>query len=167
MRKTGSHFFATCFRLCGQLPDPQDDIRDCDDSEIISCGFLEAGCNPAELFELRKAAFDEMSLGIEIFVERIFLCAGGVVGDDGHCLFVRDGVTQAIAVVGGIGHDDVGGQTFDQGFGLRRVALLARGQCETDRASEAAHGHVDFRAQASTRAAKGLIFSPFFAPAAC
>src|SRR5690606_31758766 len=65
------------------------------------------------------------------------------------------------------GHDDVGRQALDQRIGLRRVTLLAGGECAADWTAQPAHGHVDLGAQAATRAAKGLIFSPLFAPAAC
>jgi hypothetical protein len=50
---------------------------------------------------------------------------------------------------------------------LRRITLLACSEREADRASETTHSHVDFGAQSAARTAKGLIFSPFFAPAAC
>lgn len=43
---------------------------------------------------------------IELLVERILLCARGVVGDDGLRAFVGDSVAQPVAVVGGISHDD-------------------------------------------------------------
>jgi hypothetical protein len=50
---------------------------------------------------------------------------------------------------------------------LRRVARLAAGEDETDRASQAADGEVDFGGQPAARAADGLILSPPFAPLAC
>src|SRR5690606_32472972 len=70
-------------------------------------------------------------------------------------------------VIGRVGYDDLGRQVLDQGIALRCIALLTCGECEADRTAETAHGHVDLGAQAPTGAAKGLIFSPFFAPAAC
>ena len=90
-----------------------------------------------------------------------------IVGDHRHSTFLSDGIAQAITVIGGVGHYDIGGQAFDQGIGLRRIALLACSQCEADRAAETTYRHVYLGAQATARAAKGLIFSPFFAPAAC
>src|SRR5262249_9978391 len=42
------------------------------------------------------------------------------------------------------------------------------GKSEADGTPQSSHGHMDFGAQAATRAANGLIFSPpFLAPAAC
>jgi CspA family cold shock protein len=37
---------------------------------------------------------------------------------------------------------------------------LGQDQCEADGTAETTHGHVDLRAQAAARTAKGLIFSP-------
>jgi hypothetical protein len=50
----------------------QDDCSEGDDGEVISGGLLEAGCDASELLELLEAAFDEMALGIEMLVERVF-----------------------------------------------------------------------------------------------
>ena len=108
-----------------------------------------------------------MPLGIKVFVQGIFLCAGRIVWDHGQSALRRNEIAQAVTVVGGVGHDDIGGKPFDQGFGLRRIALLARRQMKANRASKTAHRQVNFGAQAAARAAKGMIFSPFFAPAAC
>jgi hypothetical protein len=47
----------------------ENDGCDGDDRPIISSGLFEAGCDTAELLELREAAFDEMALGIEMLVE--------------------------------------------------------------------------------------------------
>lgn len=51
-------------RSSGHLPNPYDDCCDCDDGEVVSCGFLEARCDPAELLELGEAVFDQVALGI-------------------------------------------------------------------------------------------------------
>ena len=102
-----------------------------------------------------------------MFVQRVFLCARRIVGDHRHSAFRGNDVAQMIAVIGGICHDNFGGQPLDQGIGLRRIALLAWGKREADRAAETTDRQVDFGAQAAARATKGLIFSPFFAPAAC
>lgn len=102
-----------------------------------------------------------------MFVQWIFLCARGIVGDDCHSAFRSNGLAQTIAVISGIGHDKVGGQFLDQSIGLWCIAPLACRKCEADRAAETAHGHVDLGAQTSTGTANGLILSPLFAPAAC
>jgi hypothetical protein len=55
------------------------------------------------VFELAEAAFDQMSLSIKMLVERIFECAGGVVGNDGDRPLGGDGLAQVIVAVGGSG----------------------------------------------------------------
>src|SRR3990170_3471353 len=109
-----------------------------------------------------------MALGIEVLVERVFAGTGRVVRDDGHGALGSDGLTEAIAVIGGIRHDDFCRQALDQGVGLWGVALLTSRESKPHRAAEATHGEMDLGAQAAAGAAKGLIFRPpFFAPAAC
>jgi hypothetical protein len=49
-------------------------------------------------------AFDEVALGVEVFVEGIFLGAGGIVRDDGGRAFCRDGLTEVIGIVSGVRH---------------------------------------------------------------
>lgn len=70
--------------------------------------------------------------------------------------FVGNGVTQAITVISGVGHEEVGSEALDKSISLRCIALVTRGQREADWAAEAAHGHVDLGAQAAARTAKGL-----------
>jgi hypothetical protein len=70
--KTGTHFSARCSRFCGHLSEPQDDGGESDDGEVVARGFLEAGGDASELLELGEAAFDEMALGVEVAVERMF-----------------------------------------------------------------------------------------------
>ena len=72
-----------------------------------------------------------------------------------------------VSVVGGIGQHHVQAVVGQQGGGLRGVTALSGGQKDANRAAEAAHGHMDLAAEAAAGAANGLIFNPFFAPAAC
>jgi len=109
-----------------------------------------------------------MPLGIEMLVERIFFGTGRIVGDDRERAAVRDRLAEMVCIIGGIGHDDVCGQVFDQGCRLGRVACLARCQDEPDGASQPPNGQMDLCAQPTARASNGLIFRPpFFAPLAC
>ena len=79
-----------------------------------------------------------------------------------------DGLAEVIGIIGGVGHHDFGGETIDQSASLRDVALLAGRQDEADRTSQASDGQMYLGAQATARASKGLILSPFFwAPLAC
>ena len=58
---------------------------------------LEAGCDASELLEFGEAAFDEVALGVELLVERMFLGARGVAGDDGKRAFVGDDLSERSA----------------------------------------------------------------------
>ncbi len=91
----------------------------------------------AELSELREAALGQMPLGVELMLERKFLRPRRGVRDRRDGAFVSDGLAQGIAVIGRAGHDDLGGQTGDRALGLGRIALLAGGQGEADRAAQA------------------------------
>lgn len=112
-----------------------------------------------------------MSLGVEMLVEGMLLGARRVVGNDGEGTLGSDGLTEVIGIISGVGHHDLGGETFDQSAGLRGIAFLACRQDEADRTSQASDGQVYLGAQAAARASEGLIFlifRPFFwAPLAC
>ena len=153
--------------MCGHLPDPEHGCGDGDDGALVSGGFLEACGDTSEVLELGEAALDEVPLGVEMAVERVFLGARRVVGNDCQRALGRDVPAQSVAVIGGIGDDDLGGLFVKQALRLRCVASLPGREAEFYRATQGAHGHVDLGAQAAARAAKGLISSPFFAPAAC
>src|SRR3954451_2513893 len=159
---------STSSRRCGHLSQPQHDCSKSDNGAVIPGGFFEAGCNAAELLELAEAAFHEMALRIEMLVQRIFERARRVVGNDGDGFLRGDVLAQVIGVVGCVRHDNLGREAFDQGCCLRGVALLTCGQDESHWAPQASNGQMYFGAQATTRAAKRLIFRPpFLAPAAC
>jgi hypothetical protein len=79
-------------------------------------------------------------------VERVLLGARGVVGDDGECALVSDRLAKMIGVIGGVGHDDLGGEALDQGAGLWCIASLAGGEDEPHRASQATDSQMDLSA---------------------
>jgi len=85
-----------------------------------------------------------------MFVERVFLRARWIIWDDGQRALFGDGLAEIIGVVGGVGHEDLGGQPLDQGTGLRRIALLPGGQGEPDRTAQASDSQVDLGAQTAT-----------------
>ena len=94
---------------CGQLSQPQDDSGQCHNGEVVPCGLLEASCDPSELLEPGDAALDEVTLGVEVRIKRMFLGARGIVGNDGECALGGDSLAQVIGVIGRVGHDDFGG----------------------------------------------------------
>ena len=109
-----------------------------------------------------------MALGVEMLVERMLAGARRVAGDDGDSALCSYGLSEVIGVIGGIGHDDLGGQTIDQRCGLRHIAAMTGSQCAPDWATKAANREMDLGAQTAAGTANGLIFRPpFLAPAAC
>ena len=76
-------------------------------------------------------------------------------------------LAQMIGVIGSVGNDNLGLEVGDQRAGLRNITGLTGRQSEPDWATQAAHGEMEFGAQAAARTADGLILSPPFAPAAC
>lgn len=154
-------------RSCGQLPEPEDDGGDCYDGEVVPRRLFISGRDAPELFELAEAALDEMTLRIVMRVERMLDGAGWVVGNDRRRILGCDRFAERVGIISCIGHDEVRGQVFDKRKGLRRVARLSGGEVKANGTAEAAHGEMDFGAQAAARTADGLILSPPFAPLAC
>jgi hypothetical protein len=98
-----------------------------------------------------------MPLCVELRVERVLQGARRVVGNDSFRALGRDGLSEPIAVIGCVGHDDLGRKLIDQRFGLRCIAFLTGGNNEAHRAPETAHCQMDFGTQAAARTAQGLI----------
>ena len=87
-----------------------------------------------------------MTLGVEVLVQWVLLGAGRVVGDDRESSLLDDGLAEVIGVLGGVGHDDLGGEAVDQRAGLGCVALLPSGETEPHRAAQPSDSHVDLGA---------------------
>jgi hypothetical protein len=142
------------------LSQPLNDGRDCDDGEVVGCGLFEPCCDASELLEPAEAAFDEMTLGIEVLVDRVLLRTRWIVRDDGDRPLRGNGLTEVIGIVGRVGHDDLSGKALDQRSGLRDVAAVACGEAQSDRTPQAPDGETGLGAQAAARAADCLIFRP-------
>ena len=154
-------------RTCGHLSQPEDYGGEGDDRQEVSGGLFVSGCDAPKLFQLGEAAFDEMTFGVSGFVERVFDGARWIVGNDGYSAFFGNCGANGIGIVGGVGHDDVGVEPLDKGDRLRRVASLAGGEDQPDRAAQATHGQMDLGAEPAARPSDSLILSPPFAPLAC
>jgi len=102
------------------------------------------------MLQLADAAFDQMTLRIEMLVERVFQRSRGVVRNDGFGAFFGDSVANVVGVVSCVGDDELGRRAFHKCGSLRGVALLTGREDETDGASQSAHGQVDLGAQAAS-----------------
>ncbi len=78
-----------------------------------------------------------------------------------------DQIKQGIGVIAAISDDMAALQSFEQlGCGAQIVGLACR-QYQPYRQAVLIDQSVDLGAQSATRAADGVIFAPFFPPAAC
>ncbi len=103
-----------------------------------------------------------------MLVQFMFFGTRRVIWNDRQCAFVFNGLAKVVGIIGGVGHDHLCFQTFDQGRCLRNVATLSGGEGEAHRTAKTPHGQVYLGAQATARTTKGLIFRPpFLAPEAC
>lgn len=59
-----------------------------------------------------------MALCIQVLVKRVYLSAGGIVGDRSHRALPGDCFAERIGIVGGTRHDNFGGEAFDQAVGF-------------------------------------------------
>jgi hypothetical protein len=55
------------------------------------------------LFEFAEAALDEMALGVEVSIERVFYRSRGNVRNDGRSLFCGDQSPEGIGIIGCVG----------------------------------------------------------------
>ncbi len=96
--------------------------------------FSNRGGDATELLELGEAAFDEVTLGVEVLVDGVLFRARGIVRD--HCggALGGDGLAEVVGVIGGVGHHHLGRETFDQWTCLRHVPSVAGGEREPYRA---------------------------------
>jgi hypothetical protein len=91
---------------------------------------LETGGDAAELLELAEAALDEVTLRVEVGVDRVLAGPRGIVWDDGLGTFCSDGAADVVGVVSGISDDDLGGCAIEEKSSLRSIAGLACGEDE-------------------------------------
>jgi hypothetical protein len=119
------------------------------------------------VLELAEEAFDQVSLTIDAAIDGSMDDALAGRRDVGLGAGRPDQFEQGIGIVASVG-DDVA--AFEAGQQLRRgaqVVGLSGGQQEPDRQAIFVDDGVDLGAQSSTRTADGVIFAPFFPPAAC
>jgi len=90
-----------------------------------------------------------MALPVEVAVEMMLERAGRIIGNDGCCALVGDRLTQGITVIGGVGYDDPGRQSFDEAGSLWCIAPLPGSQREGNRTTKPADSHVDLGTQAA------------------
>src|SRR3954464_3527768 len=128
-----------------------------------------AGGDGPELLELGEEGLDQMPGLVEVCVKGA-RCRPGLPRWDHGCLA---GLGQRfehplVGIESFVGDERLGLKRGQQGIGSGQIVLLTAGEMKAGRIAERIDGGVDFGAQPSARASKGLILSPFFrAPALC
>ena len=86
----------------------------------------------------------------------------------GHPAMGRDQIENGLGVVASVGDERLGRRkAFDERRNRSLVGGLAGGQHDPQGQAILIDHDVDLGAQSSTRTADGVIFAPFFPPAAC
>ena len=136
--------------------------------EKVSGGFFIARGDTPELLDEIEETLDQIALAVESEI---------AIALDSPICFRRDDRfdgaqfqtgNEAVGVIAFVSQKDFGPYLGSQRFSLGDVVDLAARQTEGERVSHGIDDHVDFRGQATARAAYGLVEAPFLrAPALC
>ena len=128
---------------------------------VISCG------DAAEVLEPAKAAFDDISTFVGVFVEAMDDDTVGFVGDDGLGAATYDFAAKVVAVISFVAEERAHGRRERQNIWRRRdIGILAWRQMQDDRPAERIAQRMDFCRTTAPRPADGLIMLPPFPPEA-
>ena len=120
------------------------------------------------MFEFAEVLLDQVSLAIDFGWDGPLRFPVALCWDMGGCAHGLDLVDQGAGVIATVG-DNVPGvsQAGDQVFCRHLVGRLALAEGEPDRQASFIDDGVDLGAQSPARETDGVIFAPFFPPAAC
>ena len=150
------------------MPEPEATGCEGDGGEEVSGELVVARGDATEVLELVEEALDEIALSIEGAVDRALplavalgrdVCSRAVIGDQ-----LQDGFGVVATVGDGVGS---GLQALEQSRDRRLVGGLAWRDQQPDWQAAGIDDGVQLGAQSSTRTADGVIWAPFFPPAAC
>lgn len=136
--------------------------------EEIACGFFVAGRDASELFDELKETLDEVAFGVE----------GGVaIASDLAVRLWRDNrldgshfeaLDEGVGVITLVAEEGFGLHFSGEGFSLCDVVDLAASKTQRQRIAQGVDDAMDLGGRAATRAAYGLVETPFLsAPALC
>lgn len=128
-----------------------------------------AGRDGAVGLEMADHALDAVALAVETLVPSDRGLAVGSRWDDGTDAIVAQALADGVAVVALVG-EEVGGARFGERhhrFERRAVRRLAAGEVEGEGQASGIAETMNFTGEPAPRAAKSLLASPPFAPAAC
>ena len=120
-----------------------------DEGEIAVGELVESGEDAAIVFQHAEQDLDLVSFLVERPVGLTSVGSPWVGRDDGGGVLVGDPVEDGVAVIGAIGEEGLGVDTFEQRDGLWRIAELASRQREADRVAQAVGDPVDLGREAA------------------
>src|SRR5258705_1133451 len=139
-----------------------------DEAEIACSGFVVSSCEAARILEFVEAAFDTISEGVDVVIDRDLDLSSASHRDDCDAAFGLGMLTDAVGIVSFVGDENLGGWRVCVHHEV--VALVVRdlpaGDLRCDGEPFGVGTEMDFGREAAFRAAKTLSLSPPFAPAA-
>ena len=136
--------------------------------EEIARSFFVAGGDASELFDELKETLDEVAFGVEGEVAIASGLAVRLWRDDRLDGAHFEALNKAVGIVALVAEEGFGRHFSREGLSLGDVVDLAAGEAERQRVAESVDDHMDLGGQAASRAAYGLVETPFLrAPALC
>lgn len=120
------------------------------------------------MLQLGEEAFDQVALAVEPLAEAGLPLAVSLRRDVGGSTLVLDQFADAVSVVGLVGQDDSArAEVVEQRVSDLSVMRLPCGQTEPDREPLRIDDDVDLGCEPASGATETMIWTPFFAVAAC
>jgi hypothetical protein len=148
--------------------EPLPDGSEHSEAEETARGMVVAGGDAAAVLEAVDEALDAVAQGIEGAIDRMLDAAVLLGRDFGNSAARENVLADGIAVVAAVGEEHLWADVvLGHQLGIRgAVVRLAGCQKQTDRKTLSVGPKVDFGREATARAAKSLVLSPPFPPAA-
>ena len=136
--------------------------------EEIARGFFISGCDASELFDELKETLDEVAFGVEGEVAIAGNLAVRLWRDDRLDGPHFEALDEGVGVIALVAEEGFGLHFSREGFSLGDVMHLAAGEAKRQRIAQGVDDAMDLGGRAATRAAYGLVETPFLrAPALC
>lgn len=129
--------------------------------------FVVSSGNASELLETAEETLDQISIPIEMPIERAKCAAIGARRDNRLSALRLDGCHKGVGVVALVGDDKASWLVLDQRSSLVDVCDLPGRQNDTQRIAKRIDGNMQFGGQPASRPADFLTAGFFWAPAEC
>lgn len=120
------------------------------------------------MLQLGEEPLDQVALAVEALTEARLPLSVALGRDVGRSALILDQLTDAIGIIGLVRqHNGAQAEMIEQAVGDLAVMRLASGQAEPDREALRVDDDVDFGREPTSAATETMIWTPFFAVAAC